>query len=794
ANGVILITTKSGQARQGIGVEFNSSFTFENPLAIPEWQYEYGSGSGGIAPGDKAAAVSNGRTSWGAKLDGSMVINPDGVARPYVAQKNNIKNFYDTGTTFSNTLAISGGNETANFRFSVSNTDVNAIVPNSSTNRKTFNLSTNANLSKKIVFEGKAQYNVESNKNRTAIADFTGNPNAAIGLMATNIDVRTLAPGYDESGNEMAWSDYNFVSNPYFAASKRKNEDLWQRFLGSFSLRYNILDFLYLRARLGTDYTNIEGFNITPTGTLHSAPGSMTESKRKFYENNAEILLGFDKKIGDFSVNMIAGGNQMYKNNIRSNFSSGDLNVPFIYFISNGKTPTFSQTFSELQINSLFASADIGFRNYLYLTLTGREDWFSTLTDPDMASNNSLFYPSAGLSYVISETWQTRPNWLSYVKARASWAQVGGGAPDAYRTRQIFTAPTSSHLGQALMYIEGNTIPNMLAPYTSTTMEAGLDLRLFNNRIGIDFTIYDRTTTKDIVDASVPPSTSYNNVSMNVGEVKNRGVELMLTGTPVSTNTGFNWDVVFNMAYNKNTVVKIADDLPSLSIATARTGNGFVYHYEGQPFGMVSGYKMKQDASGRIVYNSANGIPVQSEFMSLGRGVPPMNISLTNNFSYRNFTFSFLLDSKFGGVMYSASNAYGTNYGLHKNTVANGVRETGVSVSGVDQNGNPYNAVVDAETYFEGIAFSITDEYVYKADFIKLRQFNLGYSLPKVFLDKTPFQSANISFVARNLFLIYSAMENVDPESNYSTANGQGLENFGVPPTRSYGFNLSVRF
>ncbi|MDR2887027.1 MAG: hypothetical protein LBV26_03340, partial [Bacteroidales bacterium] len=397
ANGVILITTKSGQARQGIGVEFNSSFTFENPLAIPEWQYEYGSGYSGVAPINQTAAIDYGRNSWGAKLDGSLVVNPDGVARPYSAQKNNIKNFYDTGTTFSNTLAISGGNENANFRFSVSNTDVNAIVPNSSMNRKTFNLSTNANLSKKIVFEGRAQYNVELAKNRTAIADFTGNPNAAIGLMATNIDVMTLAPGYDESGNEMEWCDYNFVSNPYFAAYKRINEDERQRFLGSFTLRYNVFDFLWLRARLGTDYSTIESLDITPTGTAHNAYGSMSESGRKFFENNAEILAGFDKTFGNISVSVLAGGNQRLNVNRNNEYSSGRFDVPYYYFLSNGTAQTAERSFSEYATYSLYSSADIGFKNFLFLTVSGRQDWFSTLTDPYTDDNqNYIFYPSAG--------------------------------------------------------------------------------------------------------------------------------------------------------------------------------------------------------------------------------------------------------------------------------------------------------------------------------------------------------------------------------------------------------------
>ena len=494
------------------------------------------------------------------------------------------------------------------------------------------------------------------------------------------------------------------------------------------------------------------------------------------------------------SVNIIAGGNKMYKNNRSSSWSSGDLNIPFVYFLSNGKSPSFGRSFSEQAINSLFASADLGFKNYLFLTLTGRQDWFSTLTDPKSDNKNYLFYPSAGLSYIITETWQKRPSWISFAKVRVSWAQVGGGAPDPYGTSQTYSAPTSSHLGQPLMYISSNTIPNLLKPYTSTTLEAGIDLKLFNNRFGVDFTIYDRTTTNDIVDAALPVSTSYGSIALNVGKVQNRGVEIMLTGTPISSKTGLNWDINLNMAYNKNTVFRIAEGLESLRLAMSRTENGWVYHFEGQPFGMVAGHKMRQNENGQIVYNNANGIPLLSDLMPLGRGVPPLNISMTNEFSYKNFFLSFLLDSKWGGVMYSCANAYGTYYGLHKSTVANGVRETGVKVSGVDQNGETYSSTVNAETYFKGIGFSVTDEFVNKSDFIKLRQLNFGYSVPRPIMAKTPFQSANISFVARNLLLIYTPMENVDPESNYSTANGQGLENFGVPATRSYGLSLAVRF
>jgi TonB-linked SusC/RagA family outer membrane protein len=791
ANGVILITTKSGKAQKGIGVEYTTAYTLENPLSIPDWQYVYGSGSRGDKPTSKAEAVANGRISWGAKLDGSPVVNPDGVERPYSAQKKNIKNFYDNGSTFSNTLALNGGNETANFRFSVSNMENKGIVPSSSVNRKTFNLSANANLGKKVIFEGAAQYNIEENKNRTYIADFTKNPNAAVGLVATNIDVRTLAPGYDENNFETEWSDYVFVVNPYFAVNKVRNSDERRRFIGSFSTRYNILDFLYARARVGIDYFNINSIDIDPTGLLYNPTGSMTAGSSTTYETNAEALLGFDKKFGMISVNVIAGGNKMHNKLTGEDFSSGLFNVPFVYFTTNGSAPSFVERFRESAINSLFASADIGYNNSLFLSLTGRKDWFSTLAP----QSNSLFYPSVGISFVFSDVWKEKPVWLSYGKVRASWAEVGGGAPDPYKLSLAYAAPSSSHLGQPLMYISGNTIPNLLKPYTSTTTELGIEFKLFKNRLSTDITLYNRSTTNDIVEASVPLSSGYRSVALNVGKMENKGIELLLTGTPVNEPKGFSWEVSYNMAYNKNTVVKIADGLTSLALpgAEARTNNGFVYHFEGMPFGMISGYKGERDVKGNLVFNKENGIPVQGDFVALGRGVPPLTMALSNNFQFKNFNLGFMIDGKFGAKMYTSTNAYGTYYGLHKRTVENNVRETGVEVQGVDTDGNPFSQTVPAQEYFQGIAFSLTDEFVSDAGFVKLRQLIFGYNLPQKILSRTPFQHVNISLVGRNLLLLYSQVKNVDPESNYNNSNAQGLENFGVPPVRSYGINVIVR-
>jgi TonB-linked SusC/RagA family outer membrane protein len=792
ANGVILITTKTGKAQQGIGVDYNSSYTLEEPLSTPDWQYEYGSGVRGQKATTREEARAYGRLSWGPKLDGSSVIQHDGVSRPYVAQQDNFKNFYNNGNTFSNTLSLNGGNETTNFRFSASNADNNGILENASFNRKTFNVSATTKLAKKIHFEAIAQYNIEEAKNRSYVADFTNNPNAALGVMATSLDVRTLAPGYDADGNETRWNDYSYVVNPYFAINKMRNGDERRRFIGSFNARYDLTDFLYARARVGIDHFTIDRFDITPTGTAYNYLGTMTEYDNKTYETNAELLIGAEKKFGRFSFNLIAGGNQMYTQTDAMGLSSGQFNVPFSYFIKNGKSQSFTPSFSATAINSVFGSADIGMNDYLYLTLTGRQDWFSTLSK----NSNSLFYPSMGLSFVFSEAWTSKPSWLDFGKVRSSWAQVGGGAPSPYGLNIAYTAQSVSHLGQPLMNISSATIPNALKPYNSVTTEFGLDLKAFNNKVGVDITVYDRTSTDDIVSASVPTPSGYSSVSLNSGKMRNRGIELLLSFRPLKSSSRLTWDLSYNMAYNKNTVLRIGEGLTSLALpgALARTQNGFVYSYEGKPFGLISGYKIREDAQGNKVYNAATGLPLQSAFTDLGQGVPPLTMGVTNSFQYKNFNLSVLVDGKFGSSMYVSTDAYGTYYGLDKRTTAGGVRENGIAVSGVDATGKPFSKVVPAQDYYQGIAYSITDEFVSDAGFIKLRQLVLGYSVPRSLLGKAPIQSASVSLVARNLLLLYSQVKNVDPESNYSNTNAQGLENFGVPPTRSFGLNLMVKF
>lgn len=789
ANGVILITTKSGKGQKGLNVQYNATYTLERPLDLNDWQYEYGAGTRGNKPTTQEDAISTGLSSWGAPLDGTNVIQFDGLSRPYVAQEDNIKNFYNNGSAFTNSLALSGGNQDANFRLSVSNLDNQSMIPNSSFNRKTFSLSAGGNIANKVVVQSDIQYNIEKGENRSFLSDSPKNPNYSTQLLGTSIDVRSLDPGYDERGYEELFNSNVYATNPYFAVNKVKNMDDRRRLMGSFSARYNINDYFYLRGRLGTDTWTMTGMDLEPTGIAYRTIGGMNEFQRRFYENNAEFIAGYTQDIGEFSVNALVGGNQMIQVTEAFNANGNDFIVPFNYFIQNLRNRDFNKEYRESAINSLFASADIGYKSFLFLNLTARQDWFSTLSVDD----NSILYPSAGLSFILSDVWDAKPTWLDFAKVRTSWAEVGGGYPNPYQLSLRYSLAGQGHLGQAMMNIVGGTIPNQsLKPYSSTTTEAGLELKMFQNRLGLDLTLYDRLTEDDQVLASTSSAASYNDVLLNVGQVRNRGVEVLLTGTPLTTPAGFRWDVSYNLAYNDNRVEKISDDINTLYVGQARTQNGYIYHDEGRPFGIIKGFQMARNDAGEIIYNRDTGLPVRSELTELGLGVQPWTMGLNNDFSFKNFSLNVLIDAKLGGQLYSATNAYAYNSGLQKETL-NG-RVDGINVSGVDQNGDAFDSTILAQNYYQGIAFNITDEFVYDASFIKLRQLIFGYSLPQSMIENTPFQSVSLSFVARNLLLLYSNVPNVDPESSYNNGNAQGLEMFGVPTARSFGFNLLVNF
>jgi outer membrane receptor protein involved in Fe transport len=446
-------------------------------------------------------------------------------------------------------------------------------------------------------------------------------------------------------------------------------------------------------------------------------------------------------------------------------------------------TPTNNKT----AINSLMGSADISYKNFAYLTVTGRQDWFSTLSP----QNNTIFYPSVGGSFVFSEAFKL-PQAINFAKIRASWAQVGGGAPDPYQINQAFMMLPSS--GQPLQNVSSTTITNQnLRPYTSTTVEAGIEARFLNSRIGFDITLYNRKTTDDIVSTAITSTSGYNNVLLNVGELSNKGIEGLINGTPIKSKD-FTWTASYNVAYNKNEVVKLAAGLNQIQMASSVNGWGYINNIVGQPYGTIVGTRMLRDANGTVVYNATTGLPVATGLQSLGNGVAPLTMGLSNDFRYKRFNLSVLIDGKFGNKILSLMEIYGTRLGLMKSTLPG--RDGGLLISGVDQKGGAYSRTVpvaDLRTYYDNNK-SYSELFLHDASFVKLRQVILGYNIPVDRLKALSLQSATISLVARNLLTIYKQTDNFDPESSFTNGSSQGFESFGLPRTRSFGLNLMVKF
>ncbi|MFT7309007.1 MAG: TonB-linked SusC/RagA family outer membrane protein [Spirosomataceae bacterium] len=800
ANGVILITTKTGKNQKGIGVSYNSNYTVDRAWDMTDLQNQYGVGTLGQAPTTQEEAFDQGNSSWGAPLNGQSVIQFDGVARPYSPTNETINDFYRTGNTWTNTLALSGGNEVGNFRFSASNLDNQDIMPNSGFDRTTFNGNMNGTFGK-LVLQVSGQYTLEEAKNRPRLSDSPGNANYSVFTKAPNIPYAALQGdpnklgARENNGFELAHQANRFQTNPYWAAYQFLNLDEKNRFFGNASLQYNITDWLYVRGRLGTDILNGRFESSEAYGTAYKDKGSLNITNRQIREDNADLFIGLNKEFDDISVDVLLGGNRMRRSNESIRAGGNGLNIPFFSSLTNVAQQTYGYGFSESGINSIFGSANIGFRNFLFLNVTGRQDQYSVLSP----ENNTIFYPSVGLSFAFTDVIPDKPNWLTFGKARISYAQVGGGDPEPYSNNLTYGLRGYDHDGAILGNVNNGSIPNAnLQPYISTELEFGLDLRFLQNRLGLDLAVYQRKTENDILNTSISGTSGFGSTQVNIGELTNNGVEVLLTGTPVRTKN-FSWDISANFARNISNVVSLGtnakgEDIEFVNLDESRARQERIRHYVGQQLGVIAGYTQKE-INGQPVYDE-NGFPERSDgFSILALGRHPISAGLSNNFAYKNFSLSFLIDVRSGGSMMSGTNLglYGT--GLHKGTLEG--REGGLTVSGVNEAGEPATWTIERDqlqTYY-GRRNQITENFIYDASFAKLRELSIGYSLPASLLAKTPLTTLRISAVGRNLLLLWSNVPNVDPESGYTASgNSQGLEYFSMPSVRNFGVNLSASF
>ena len=792
-NGVILITTKSGSKSKGIGVEVNNNFTMNSIIDEREYQYEYGQGTQGAKPASQADALNVGNWSWGSKLDGSSAINFRGDTYAYSPAKDNFENFFRTGTSNQASVALTGSGEYGNFRLGVTDIHMKTPIPNAGMEQQGVNLNTTFNVTRKLQAGVTANYIIEEVTNRASFSDAPGNVLAGPLYLPSSFDITWLEPRVKEDGSELIPGADIYFNNPYFVAYNYQNKTNRERLTTALRLNYAFTDWLSLQGQVTRDGYVIDQLSILPTGTGYSPGGNITQNKIDFRETNGSFMLSFNKTFSDFSIRANVGGNSQdnvwEKGGVNT---AGPFVIPYFYSTNNVASRPFSYEYTHYRVNSLFGSADFGYKDFLFLTVTGRNDWFSTLN----INTNSYLYPSVSSSFVFSEV-VSMPAWVSFGKLRASYGQSSNGTTP-YRNLLTYGLQGYTIAGQTLGYITQTEVPNsLLEPVKIQETEIGLNLQFFQNRLGIDVAYYNKNTQDDIIGVTISPTSGYNGNVVNLGELRNKGIELLVTGTPVQTDN-FTWDVSFNFANNDNQVLAISEGVKDIVVdgAFPRWGNGVsVKQIVGERYAQIVGYKYKRDANGNKIFN-ADGLPVASdEPEALGSGVYNVTGGFNNSFTYKGINLSFLFDFKFGAKIYSGTNLLLYNNGLHQETL-NG-REGGVVGVGVTETGEANTVSVDPQIYYQAIstgANHITEEFVYDASFIKLRSLSLGYTVPQSLLGDMFIKSATISVVARNIATLLKHTPNIDPESNLNNTNGQGLELSGYPMVRSLGFNVNLKF
>lgn len=800
ANGVIIVTTKTGTGSDGVSVDINSSVQFDDISNDPyDPQTTYGQGRDFSTTSDNIDTYAN----WGPRLDGSSVEQWDGVSRPYSYTGNNLDKFYRTGQTFINTIAVSSSSEKSSVRMSYSNLDNTDIVPNSTLARNTLGLNATQKF-RNFTANVSLKYIQDDAIGAPRLSDSPGNANYGIRLFAPNIDVNDMLGegglGTNADGSEFRTSDNTFSTNPWFAAHKFVNNSVKERVIASASVRWDITDYLYLSGRFGVDRYDYDRTTITPYGTAFLPLGDMNEYKLTNIQNDADLFLGTDnlRIQDDFSLTAFVGVNKNYLSAESVTASGQNFIVPFLYTVKNTQNQSTGYTFNERQISSAYGSAEIGFKDAMFLTVTARNDWFSTLSLPDKEAPNNDLFTSASFSLVLSEMFEL-PEVISFAKLRANYSQVAGGADTPYSLNLNYEIYGQGHQGASLGTITNSSVPNPnITPFEKNEVEFGFDLRMFNNRAAIDFAYYNNSTIGDIVGVTASAASGYTSALANLGEVSNEGVEILISGSPIRTDD-FAWDVSFNYSYNDSRIVSTNDENTNIAMDEPRSRNLNVTHIVGEMYGALYGTSYNRDSQGRIVHDiepDGTPIPQVGERKILGFGVSPTSIGLSNNFRYKNFNMSVLLEGKYGGQMYSGTNATAKSVGAHKATIDADGRENGFTVSGVDADGNSFTTTIAPERIedYWGRTFEIAEESIYDSDYLRLRQLSIGYTLPRTVLENTFIKSASISLIGRNLFFLHNSIENVDPESGYNVSNSQGLEWFGMPIPRTIGMNVNLKF
>jgi TonB-linked SusC/RagA family outer membrane protein len=826
AAGVILIKTKTGKNAKGLGVTINSNTSFSSLLILPDYQNQYGQGSNGKFSyvDGKGGGVNDGvDESWGPALDGSLIpqFNSNGQPVPFVAHPDNVRNFFKTGVTLNNGVALASSGDKYDFRFSYNNLHQTGVIPNTSQGRNSFLLNATYKLTPKLTLTTIANY----------IKDDADNLPGAGGKRSTStmlqftwfgrqVDISQLKNYRDANGNTFNWNN-SYYSNPYFLAYENTVGQRRNRFIGSAELNYKIIDGLSANFRTGTDYYNDKRRIKIAYGTNGTPFGSYEEDAYNVTETNTEGRLQYTKKLNDdFSIDALLGGNIAVNSFEENDQKAPKLAVNGLYTLSNSRDPLISSNiYNKFKTYSYFASGQIGFRNYAFINVTARNDWSSTLPKASL----SYFYPSVNGSLVLSEALDIKSDFLSYAKLRGGWSKVGKATtPYQLLNTYAFTAPFGTNPQQSANNIDLN--PN-LKPETTTSAEAGFELGFYNDRIRLDVSAYNTNSVNQIISVDVSPTTGYGQKLINGGTINNKGLEVQLGLTPVKLKD-FSWDINVNYSRNKSKVVSLDKENRLQSYILGSDGTVQILAAVGQPYGTIFGNAYQRDASGQVVV-AADGTPViDPNKKYLGKYTPDWLGSISNSFTYKGINLSVLIDAHIGGSIYSGTNSTGTYTGVLASTLpgrgaANGglsyylpgnssaattvpfsgatgpngevVYHDGIIFNGVKADGSKNSTILSAQSYYKAIT-NADEPFVYSASYVKLREVKLGYTVPQKWAKSIGFQAASFAVVGRNLLIIHKNAPNIDPETAFNTGNGQGLEDLTLPTVRNIGFNINLKF
>lgn len=798
-DGVIMITTKSRGKGKGVGITYNLNYTNEQPLDFTDFQYDYGQGENGARP--TAPNPTSGQWSFGEKFQpGMRQVLFAGLDLPYEPQRDRVKKFFRNGQNLSNTATISVGGDKGGLHFSIGHLESKGVVPNNIFTRKSINLGFSYDVTDRFSLMGNVNYSNEINRNPPNIANQDNSIPTALFNMANSMPLDVLdANKYNAQGNEFIYSRFMNRTNPYWVLAEQFQNIRRDRIYGNVTMKYDILSWLYIQGRVGQDYfSRDQDYNNFPTGhaSRAAAPagfvnGLYTQDSRRFRETNMDFLLAADKDFNDIGVNVTFGGNQMRRRSDLNSVQVTDFVVRGLYTVQNGRTKDPTYSLLTEQINSLYGSAEISYKRFLYLNGTARNDWFSTLSP----ENRSIIYPSVSASYVFSES-VNLPKWMNFGKVRLAYAEVGSDSDVGPFSNILFYNINGNLLAnQPLGAPSSLTLPNPnLRPMRVAETEVGLELKFFNNRLNLDVAAYNKITTDQIVQAQISDGSGFVDTKINSGKSRNRGIELLVNVVPIETSN-FTWDFTFNGSYNITKVLSIITEREGERITTAtHVFNGELRQIVGKEMAQVAGFGYKRDANGTRIFGT-NGLPLRTDtLLNFGSALPRWVGGFTNSFNYKGFSLSVLIDFKLGNTMLSGSNFNFVRHGLHKMTLEG--REGGVVGDGVTATGAKNTVAAPVQTYWEVVrSQGLVEPVIYDGGYWKLRQISLGYDLSKYLRPSWPVKGIRLNLVANNVLMIKKWIDNIDPESfGYSSDNLLGLESHGLPTTRGIGINLNVKF